>query len=158
MYAIKMTSDGITHTSKFHNNRFRNSSMPLRWPQVAWYTYQVSWYDIHTKYHDDWFKHSSNINAITSTIWEATVLVLLMRGIYDVHVQMGSCGMIYLPSFMKIGTGIQAISRFCLSNLSGCNVDITDGRFLWSEPLRCALEAWYTYKVSWRLVQAFKQY
>jgi hypothetical protein len=36
---------------------------------------------------------------------------------------MASDGMIY----MKIGTGIQAIIRFCLSNLRGCNDGITDG-------------------------------
>jgi hypothetical protein len=29
---------------------------------------------------------------------------------------------------MKIGTGVQAILGFCLRNLRGCNVDITDGR------------------------------
>jgi hypothetical protein len=43
-------------------------------------------------------------------------------------VEMASCGMIYLPSFMKIGTGVQAILRFCLRNLKGCDVGITDGR------------------------------
>jgi hypothetical protein len=37
---------------------------------------------------------------------------------------MASCGMIYLPNFMKIGTGVQAILRFCLSNLNGCNAGI----------------------------------
>jgi uncharacterized protein YraI len=42
-------------------------------------------------------------------------------------VEMGSGGMIYSPSFMKIGTGVQAILRFCLSNFSGCKVGITDG-------------------------------
>jgi hypothetical protein len=31
-------------------------------------------------------------------------------------VEMASCGMIYVPSFMKIGTGVQAILRFYLSN------------------------------------------
>jgi hypothetical protein len=41
-------------------------------------------------------------------------------------VEMGSGGMIYLPSFMKIGKGVQAILRFCLSNLKGCNVGIID--------------------------------
>jgi uncharacterized protein YraI len=45
-------------------------------------------------------------------------------------VEMASCGMIYIPSFVKIGTGVQAIVRFCLRNLRGCNVDITDGRDL----------------------------
>jgi hypothetical protein len=28
---------------------------------------------------------------------------------------------------MKVGTGIQAILRFCLRNLNGCNVCIIDG-------------------------------
>jgi hypothetical protein len=36
---------------------------------------------------------------------------------------MASDGMIY----MKIGTGIQAIIRFCLSSMRSCNVGITDG-------------------------------
>jgi hypothetical protein len=37
-------------------------------------------------------------------------------------VEMGSSGMIYLPSFMKIGTGVEGILRFCVSNLEGGNV------------------------------------
>jgi hypothetical protein len=37
------------------------------------------------------------------------------------------CGMIDVPSFMIIGTGIQAILRFRLRNLRGCNVGNTDG-------------------------------
>jgi hypothetical protein len=41
-------------------------------------------------------------------------------------IEMASCGMIYTPSFMKIGTGVQAILRFCLSNLRGCEVGITE--------------------------------
>jgi hypothetical protein len=45
-------------------------------------------------------------------------------------VEMASCGKIYLPSFMKICKGVQAILRFCLSNLDDCNVGITDGRDL----------------------------
>jgi hypothetical protein len=43
---------------------------------------------------------------------------------------MASGGMIYIASFMKIGTGLQAILTFCFSNLNGCNVGITDGRDL----------------------------
>jgi hypothetical protein len=39
-------------------------------------------------------------------------------------------GIIYLSSFMKIGKGVQAILRFYLRNLKGCNVGITDGRNL----------------------------
>jgi hypothetical protein len=41
-------------------------------------------------------------------------------------VEMAPDGMIYLPRFMKFCTGVQAILRFHLSNLNGCNVGITD--------------------------------
>jgi hypothetical protein len=40
---------------------------------------------IHIKCHDDRFRNSSNIKGITSWTWEAVVLVLLMKGIYDVR-------------------------------------------------------------------------
>jgi hypothetical protein len=39
-------------------------------------------------------------------------------------------------SFMKIGTGVQTILMFCLNNFNGCNVGITGGIDLRSEPLR----------------------
>jgi hypothetical protein len=45
-------------------------------------------------------------------------------------VEIVSCGMICVPSFIKIGTGVQAILRFCFRNLRGCNVGITDERDL----------------------------
>jgi uncharacterized protein YraI len=44
--------------------------------------------------------------------------------------ELASGSIIYIPSFMKIGTGVQAILRFCLNDLKGCNVDITAGRGL----------------------------
>jgi uncharacterized protein YraI len=40
-------------------------------------------------------------------------------------VEMVSGAMVYISNFMKIGSGIQVILRFCLSNLRGCNVGIT---------------------------------
>jgi hypothetical protein len=43
-----------------------------------------------------------------------------------------------MSSFMKIVTGVQGILRFCLSNLNGCNVGITDGKETRSAPLRLA--------------------
>jgi hypothetical protein len=43
---------------------------------------------------------------------------------------MASYGMMYIPIFTKIGTGVQAILRFCLGNLMDCNVGITDVRIL----------------------------
>jgi hypothetical protein len=51
-------------------------------------------------------------------------------------VEMGSGGKIYIRSFMKIGTSVQEILRFSLSNLSGCNVGITDGRRI----MKCTVE------------------
>jgi uncharacterized protein YraI len=41
-------------------------------------------------------------------------------------IEVPSSDTIFLPSFMKIFTGVQAMLRVCLSNLNGCNV-ITDG-------------------------------
>jgi hypothetical protein len=46
------------------------------------------------------------------------------------NVAIASCGMIYVPSFMKIGTGVQGVLRFCHSKLRFCNVGITEGRDL----------------------------
>jgi hypothetical protein len=46
--------------------------------------------------------------------------------ITDYVVQMGSDGMIYIPSFMKIG----AILRFYLRNFIGFNAGISVGRSL----------------------------
>jgi hypothetical protein len=45
-------------------------------------------------------------------------------------VEMASCGMIFLPAFMKIGTGVEVILRFCFSNMNGCNIDITNRKEL----------------------------
>jgi hypothetical protein len=44
---------------------------------------------------------------------------LLIVGIYEVCREMASCGMIYIPSFMKLGIGVQAILRFFLGNFNG---------------------------------------
>jgi hypothetical protein len=40
-------------------------------------------HDIRIKFHDDRFRHSSNITVNTATIWEAVLLVLLIEGIYE---------------------------------------------------------------------------
>jgi hypothetical protein len=51
-------------------------------------------------------------------------------------VEMASCGITCLPSFIKIGTGVQAILGGCLSNLNGYNTGISDGQNLSVVPLR----------------------
>jgi hypothetical protein len=45
-------------------------------------------------------------------------------------VEISSYGMVFLPNSIKIGVGIQAILRFCLRKLEGCNVGITNARDL----------------------------
>jgi hypothetical protein len=42
---------------------------------------------------------------------------------------MASWDMIHIPSFMKVGRGVQAILKYYLGNLRGCKVGITDGKF-----------------------------
>jgi hypothetical protein len=52
------------------------------------------------------------------------------EGLMMYAVEMASCGMLYLTDFMNIGTGVQAVLRFVLSNLHDSKVGITDGRGL----------------------------
>ena len=55
------------------------------------------------------------------------MLVFLVEFVYEIVVEMPLCGMIVLPSFMKIGADIQKILSFCLSNLNGYSVGVTHG-------------------------------
>jgi hypothetical protein len=50
--------------------------------------------------------------------------------------EMASCGMIYLPSFMKFGTGVQSSFKVLSQQFECCNVGITNGRDL----TKCAVE------------------
>jgi hypothetical protein len=54
--------------------------------------------------------------------------VSLMEGCIYCTIVIGSDGMMYLPSFIKIDSGVQAIIMFYLRNLKNCNVGITIGR------------------------------
>jgi hypothetical protein len=58
------------------------------------------------------------------------MLILMTKGIMKYATEMDLRAMIYIPSFMKIVTGVQAILTIYLINLRGCNVGITDGRDL----------------------------
>jgi hypothetical protein len=90
----------------------------------------LRWHDIHTRIHDNWFRHSSNIKVVTLTISEAALLVLLMGGIYEVAIEVASCGMIYIPSFMTIGSGIQVVLRLLPQQFRGYGTSISDRRDL----------------------------
>jgi hypothetical protein len=77
------------------------------------------WHAIPTEFHEDWFRHSRNIQVFTATVWEAVILLILKGGIMKCATEMSSHGMICMLRFMTIGTGVQAIIRFCLSNMRG---------------------------------------
>jgi hypothetical protein len=51
-------------------------------------------------------------------------------------VEMDAGSMIYIPSVMEIGSGVEGILRFNFSNLKGWNIGIIDGRDLGSMPLK----------------------
>jgi hypothetical protein len=54
-----------------------------------------------------------------------------MRGICDAgHSDVLRWHDVYIPSLMKISTDVQAILRFQLSNLNGCNVGIIERKNL----------------------------
>jgi hypothetical protein len=60
------------------------------------------------------------------------------KGLMKYDFEMASCGMIHIPSFTNISTGVRTILRFCLRSSRGCNVGITDGKNLLITPLRWA--------------------
>jgi hypothetical protein len=61
-------------------------------------------------------------------ISEAVMLALLIEKSYGIYSEMVSSCLMYVPSFMKIGAGVQAILSFYLRNLRCYNVGITEGR------------------------------
>jgi hypothetical protein len=63
---------------------------------------------------------------------------LAIKTIYggDNNVGIALGGMIYIQGFMKIHVELQAILKTCLSNMSGRNVGISDGKDLYNAPLR----------------------
>jgi hypothetical protein len=42
----------------------------------------LTWHDIHATFHNNRFRYSNNMKVVTSTIWGASVLVLLKGDIY----------------------------------------------------------------------------
>jgi hypothetical protein len=85
----------------------------------------LKWHDIHTKIRGDLLRYLSNMTVITATLRDAAKLVLLRKRFVEYAAEMDSCG-----TFMKIDTGVEAILRFFLGNLRGCNAGITEGRDL----------------------------
>jgi hypothetical protein len=70
----------------------------------------TSWNRVHTKSHEDRFRHPSNINVRTSTILEALVLMLLMTRVWYIHVTLRWTERhdtyVCIPHFVNIGTGV----------------------------------------------------
>jgi hypothetical protein len=98
---------------------------------VALYMYQVPVWLVQTfKYHCSYYNNN---------LWGCDIGITQSRNLWSV-IGMGS------SSFIKIGTGVQTILRFCLSNLKCCNTAITDGRDLWCTPLKWAKVSCYNTK------------
>jgi hypothetical protein len=53
-------------------------------------------------------------------------------------IEMASCGVKYISSLMKVGTSVQAIIKYGLRNMRGCNAGtcITDVSGLLTTPMR----------------------
>jgi hypothetical protein len=69
----------------------------------------LRWHDVQTTFYDDRFGDSCNIKVIASTIREKAMLVLLMGGFTKYAIEMTSNGMMYIPSFNKIGWGVEKL-------------------------------------------------
>jgi hypothetical protein len=69
-------------------------------------------------------------------ILEAILLILLASGMYVIS-QWDGIRWQDTQSFMLICTGIQAITRFCLSNMREGNIGTTECMDLGSTPLKC---------------------
>jgi hypothetical protein len=97
---------------------------------MACYTFQVSWRSI---------RHSDNIKVITPIIWEAAVLVLLTRRIYDLcYGDARRWYYIHTKFHENQFRILHNIKGYYLNNLRGCNVGITDEQDIWSKRLRWA--------------------
>jgi hypothetical protein len=119
----------------------------------------LRWNDKHTKFHIDQSRHSSNIKSITWTVWEAIVLVLLMRGIHDVRHWDGL--MHHDIHVTKLHENwYRRSSNFKVASLKfemlKCWYCLWEN--LWCMTLRCFHVERHSYQVSQRFVQAFKQY
>jgi hypothetical protein len=66
-------------------------------------------HDILTEFHDVRFRYLSNITIITTIISEAVMFILLVEGIYELRLGDGFRCRYILPSFIKIGSGIQKL-------------------------------------------------
>jgi hypothetical protein len=66
-----------------------------------------SWHDIHTKFHDDRFRHPSNIKIITLRVGRTATLLLLREGFMKYTAEIVSDEIMHIPSFIKIGSGFQ---------------------------------------------------
>jgi hypothetical protein len=86
-----------------------------------------------TKFHDERFRHLTNVKVIASTIWGASVLVLLVGGIYDVCRWEGLRWHIYIPNFVTM---------------------LKYWYYWWEGFMKYVLRwfhvAWYAYQDSWR--------
>lgn len=96
--------------------------------------------------------HKFRLMASTSRTWATAVAVT--EGIYIVESVL--FGMVFIPSFITISSGVHVILRFLPQQFQRLQCWYYDGRDLLSVALRLPQTAWYIYQVSWRSVQAFR--
>jgi hypothetical protein len=164
IYAVEMTSDGMTHTYQvswqFSNSRNIKGitstvsgcivfillmsnllCLPLSWPQMAWY--------IHTKFHEGWYRQSSSVEVLPPN-WRGCSV-----GITDERDCEGHCW----DRLKWHDTHTKCREDWCrcssnikvLSNLNGCNVCIMKGIYevcgwdgiRWHSIQRTFHEDWY---------------
>jgi hypothetical protein len=99
---------------------------------------------IYSKFYGNLFRYSSDIKIITLAISKAAIFVLLMGRICELCRWDAFRGMIYVPSVMESGTGVQAILKF-YNILRARNIGISDRRDLWNTLLRWAQVPWCTF-------------
>jgi hypothetical protein len=96
------------------------------------------WHDIHSKFHEDWFRLSSNIKVLPLWFQWLWCSYYRSKGFLKCAFETRSGGAIYMQSFTKIGTGVQAILRCYLGSLNGCHVGIIDMMDSWWTLLKWA--------------------
>jgi hypothetical protein len=72
---------------KLQNNKISEAAILVLLMGVIYEVHSwegLRWSDTCTMFHEDWFGDSGNIKVITSTIWEAAILILLTESIYDI--------------------------------------------------------------------------
>jgi hypothetical protein len=118
----------------------------------------IGWDNTRAKFNDDWFRYFKyNYIYYRNSLRGCNVGITNRIDLWSTPFVIDSYGMIYIPSFSKIGEGVQAILRLCLRNLRNVMLVLVMGNIYelhrW-DGLRC-LDI-YIYRVSQIMFQPLK--